>query len=184
VRENESYLVRVYQNQEKCEAEIRDAFHRAKRAKILTIRGENYFLSKKSLLRDISLNKRGDAFSIRVLVLVPESLHITEKLASSLGHSVDYIRRKMSITLSNLTHMTEQNPNIQVKCYNETPNFKLLLFDDVMFVSVYIRAKNDLNTPMLRIAREQIVLFTGFEKEFDDLWERAVTPETIMDGRV
>ncbi len=184
VRENESYLVRVFQNQKQCEAEIKETFRRAKRTRILTIRGENYFLSKNSLLNEIALSKRGDGFSIRVLVLIPESSHINEKLARTLDHSATDIKRKMHRALDNLMHMAEQNPNFQIRCYNEPPNFKLLLFDDVMFFSVYLRAKNDLNTPMLRITREEPVLFSGLEKEFEDLWERAIKPESIIDGRV
>jgi hypothetical protein len=60
----------------------------------------------------------------------------------------------------------------------------MLLFDNVMFISAYMKAKNDLNTHMLRITREDVVLFTCLEKEFDNLWEQSSVLGSIIDGRV
>lgn len=185
VKLNESYLIKVYPNQDKCESEIIEAFRRAKKVKILTIRGEKYFLSTKSLLRDITMTKRGEDIDIKVLVLVPESSHITERLARSLGHnSPENIRKKMNMSLTNLKHIAEQNTNFQVRAYDRTPILKMLLFDNVMFISAYMKAKNDLNTHMLRITREDVVLFTCLEKEFDNLWEQSPVLGSIIDGRV
>ena len=61
---------------------------------------------------------------------------------------------------------------------------KYFLFDDVMFVSAYLKAKNDGNSHMLKISRNDIVLFACLEKEFDDLWVRSVVPARVVDGRV
>jgi hypothetical protein len=184
---NESYLVQVYPNQETCEQEIVERYRRAKKVKILTIRGEKYFLGSKSLLRDITKEKlkTEEELDIKVLVLVPESPHITDRLARSLGpQQPEDIRKKMGMSLDNLKHLADQNTNFQVRCYDKTPIIKMLMFDDVMFVSAYLKAKNDRNTHMLRISRNDIVLFACLEKEFDDLWVRSVVPARVIDGRV
>ncbi len=184
---NESYLVQVYPNQETCEQEIVERYRRAKKVKILTIRGEKYFLGSKSLLRDITLGKlkTEEELDIKVLVLVPESSHITDRLARSLGpQQPEDIRKKMGMSLNNLKHLADQNTNFQVRCYDKTPIIKMLMFDDVMFVSAYLKAKNDSNTHMLKILRNDIVLFACLEKEFDDLWVRSVVPARVVDGRV
>src|SRR5579884_792376 len=159
-----------FPNQKACESRIRDACAKAKKVKILTIRGEQYFQGTRSLLRDLCLEKRGKGFSIEVLVLSPESQHITEELAESLGHSsAGRTKKRMHNVLDNLKHMEEENENFLVKCYEITPIFKLLFFDDVLFVSAIIGPKNDYNAKMYQITREEGTLFSGFERYFDEL---------------
>jgi len=164
-----------------CESQICDAFRTARTIKILTIRGEKYFLSSRSLLYDLYLSKKGKDSAIKVLVLSPESNHITEELARNLHHdSAESTRRKMRIALENLKHMAEQNKNFEVRCYQETPIFKTLMFDGVMFVSSFAAdggPKNDHNAKMYRITREGNSVFTGLEKHFDELWKRSVSPQ-------
>jgi hypothetical protein len=170
-------LVLEYPNQDSCESCIQEAFNIAKKVKILTIRGQKYFLGSKSLLYDVCLTKREKGCSIEVLVLSPKSSHITNDLAEDLGHnSTERIRSKMRISLDNLRHISEQNPNFQAKCYDETPNFKMLLFDNVMFVSSFAGGgpKNDSNVKMLEMKREGNPLFIGIERYFDELSKRSV----------
>ncbi|HEV2583171.1 MAG TPA: hypothetical protein VGT44_20085 [Ktedonobacteraceae bacterium] len=181
----EHYFIHSYPNQDVCESKIQAAFRSAKKVKILTIRGERYFSGARSILHDICKNKQDEGCTIQVLVLSPGSSHITDALSANLGHSSsERTRRKMQNTLLELRHLEESNHNIQVKCFNETPNFKMLMFDDSMFVSVYIKAKNDRNTNMLRVRREHQVLFTGLERDFDDLWKRSFAAKDVLDGRV
>ena len=122
-----------------------------------------------------------------MLVLSPNSDHITEALARKLGHDdAGYIKTKMRIALQNLRHLSETNDKFKVKCYSETPNFKILLFDDVMFVSSFAQGgpKNDHHTKMLQIKRDGNPLFVGFERLFDDLSRRSVTVSNEVVGRV
>jgi len=164
-----------FENQVVCEENIQKACEKAKKIKILTIRGEKYFLGSRSLLRDMCLEKRGDGYSIEVLVLSPDSNHITEKLGASLGKNPEQVRARMLIELENLRHIMKINGNIRVKCYMESPNFKILIFDDEMFVSSFAQGgpKNDLNAKMFHATRDKNPLFAGFERFFDDLSGRA-----------
>ncbi len=165
-------------NQDACESYIKEAFRNAKKVKILTIRGQQYFLSSRSLLYDMCLTKKDKGFNIEVLVLSPESSHITEDLAGELGHnSVERIRKKMRIARDNLNHLAEQNANFRVRWYDETPNFKILMFDDIMFVSSFAGGgpKNDRNAKMFQIARDNNPLFLGFERYFDNLSKRSIS---------
>lgn len=179
--ENHNNSVVEYPNQEACESLIQEAFSEAtKVVKILTIRGQKYFLSSRSLLYDICLTKREKGFRVQILVLSPESSHITGELAEDIGHnSAERIRRKMRIALENLKHLAEQNPNIQIMCFDETPNFKILMFDDIMFVSSFAAGgpKNDHNAKMYRLTRNDSALFLGLEKYFDDLSNRSFSPD-------
>ncbi|HEX6480315.1 MAG TPA: hypothetical protein VF043_15865 [Ktedonobacteraceae bacterium] len=174
-------------NQEACESHIQEVARNAKKVKILTIRGEKYFLGPKSLLYDLYSLKQTTGAKIEVLVLSPESDYITEEHASNLGHrSAEEIREKMRIILNYVAHIAKQHKNFEVRCYNESPNFKILLFDDVMFVSSFAAgtAKNDKNAKMLQITREGDPLFMGLERHFDDLLKRSVPPESILGRRV
>lgn len=164
-----------FENQVACEPDIQRACEKAKKIKILTIRGENYFLGKRSLLRNICLEKRGDGYSIEILVHSPDSEHITKKLGMSLGRHPEQVRERMIIVLNSLRHMMEDNRNIRAKCYTESPNFKILMFDDEMFVSSFAQGgpKNDHNTKMFQITRDKNSLFAGLERFFDDLSGRA-----------
>ena len=169
-----------YSNQLACENIIAEKFSCARIAKILTIRGERYFAGTRSLLHDICLEKKENGHHVEVLVLSPGSGHITTKLAENLGHnSADRIRRKMENALNYLRHLEVLNPNIRVKCYDETPNFKILMFDNVMFVSSFAGGgpKNDMYAKMYYLTREGNPLFTGFERYFDNLSKRSVSAQ-------
>jgi hypothetical protein len=167
-----------FPNQDACESKIQRAFRDARRkVKILTIRGEKYF-SPRGLFQDLYLPIRTKNCRIEVLVLSPESDHITDELARELGQgSARAIRQKMRDVLEDfLKPLASQKKNFEVKCYDGTPIFKILLFDDTMFVSVFTEPQNDRYAKMLQIAREH-PLFTGFERYFEDLWKRSVPPK-------
>ena|SRR5947209_9277437 len=171
-----STWIREYPNQETCEYDIQDAFRQAKKVKILTIRGKKYFLGGMSLFYNLYQEKRTKNlnFSVKVLVLSPESPHVTNELAQDIGqYSAKQIKSNMETVLDVLKDFAKENKNFEVRCYDETPNFKVLLFDDVMFVSAFTEPKNDRNAKMLRITREGTPLFRGLEKHFDDLWKRS-----------
>ena len=59
----------------------------------------------------------------------------------------------------------------------EKPNFKILLFDDVMFVSSFAMniRHNDQNAKMFQIKQVGNPLFAGFERVFDSLWEHSAS---------
>jgi hypothetical protein len=176
--------LKIYENQEACEPYLRDAFRNAGKVKILTVRGEKYFADEHSLFKKILREKQGRNCIIQVLVLSPKSNHINDKLAQDLGqHSAEAIKVKMQLVLKILVDLENQNKNFAVRCYDETPNFKLLLFDDTMFVSAFIEPKNDQNSNMLRITREGTPLFKGLENHFDESWKHSVTPTSVLDGR-
>lgn len=175
-------------NQEACESHIREASCNAKKVKVLTIRGEKYFLGLRPLLQDLCKSKRSKDSSIEVLVLSPDSYHISEELAASLDHeSAEEIKTKMHIVFDYLNHLANRIKNFEVKCYDERPNFKILLFDDVMFVSSFADGgpKNDHSAKMLQIRRDGNPLFVGFERYFDDLSKRSIsTEDNAFSGRV
>jgi transcriptional regulator with XRE-family HTH domain len=168
-------LIVEFRNQEECEFYIRKAARHSRKVKILTIRGEKYFVGSKSLLSDTL--KGAKAPTIELLVLSPESRHITEGLAKKLDHgSAEEIREKMHLIRDNLKFLARRHKNFEVRCYDEKPNFKILIFDDVMFVSSYAgeEPKNDRSAEMLMI-REGNTLFMGFERHFDELVKRSVS---------
>src|SRR5260370_42245865 len=76
--EQNSLNIRMFKNQHVCEFEIRREAHRAKTIKVLTIRGNEYFVGKKSIFHPIL--EEGNA-AIDLLVLSPQAEHITEELA-------------------------------------------------------------------------------------------------------
>ena len=168
--------VTVYPNQETCEEKIKEACRAARKIKILTIRGAKYFAIGKSLLRELCEAKRGSGFIIEVLVRSPQDEGITEDLSRRLGHrSAERVKSNMRHVLEYLKQMEGENQNFVVKYYEGTPIFKILLFDDIMYVSPIIGAKNDNNARMLQITRGH-PLFAGFENLFDDLWQNSQRP--------
>lgn len=163
-----------FASQTACEDQIREAAAITRRAKILTIRGEKYFMGPYSLLYNLCDPRRSNPVSVKVLVLSPESSHISNELASRLEHeSVEEIRDKMRHSLDNLKYHARRNENFEVNCYQGSPNFKILLFDSVLFVSSFVGGgpKHDHSVPVFEMVREGNPLFAGFERYFDDLWE-------------
>ncbi len=179
-RQHNSIVVE-YENQLACEEYIQEEFVKAKTIKILTIRGKKYFDGPKSFYDNILPKKQTKNYTIEVLVLKPEAEHITDKLANDLGQrSAKQVQRKMKSTLETLKDIAAENKNLKVKYYEETPNFKILMFDDVMFISSFIGANNDQQVKMLRISRADNPLFMGLERYFDSLWLRSSFPDEDM----
>jgi DNA-binding XRE family transcriptional regulator len=160
-------LISVFRNQKACEDNIREASQSAKKIKVLTIRGDKYFVGTMSLLHDAIVGKKT---SIEALVLSPEAEHITEELAGELQHSsANEIRGKMLISLKYLKDLAQMYENFSVNYYNRKPIFKMLIFDDLLFVSSFaLRVpKNDLKAEMYKIPRGNS-LFAGFEAIYDE----------------
>lgn len=169
---------KMFQSQQMCELEIRKEVQRARTIKVLTIRGDKYFVGTQSIFHQII---EEETATIELLVLSPEAEHITEELARSLQHkSAEEIREGMRQSLDYLMRFVRRYKNFSVKCYKEEPIFKLLIFDDVMFVSSYAREipKNDENAEMLMIW-EGNSLFGGFEKHFHELSKRSAFPGDV-----
>jgi hypothetical protein len=187
VQLRESSSVVEFINQEACETHIQEASHNAKKVKILTIRGEKYFLGPNSYLHHLCTSKRAKDSIIEVLVLSPDTKHLTDDLAVNLDHeSAEEIREKMRVVIQYLILLASKVRNFEVKCYDERPNFKILLFDDIMFVSSFAGGgpKNDHRAKMLQIVRDGNPLFVGFECMFDDLSRRSVAVNSVVGGRV
>lgn len=172
----QSNSITEFSSQKKCEPEILEASLQARKVKILTIRGEKYFIGSKSILSHFfSLDVQKEDVNIEVLVLSPDAKHITNELAETLEHhSAEEIRETMRIDFEYLKLLSRRYKNFQVRYYIQKPNFKLLFFDDILFVSAYVTSKNDDHANMFKMAREGNSLFIGFEKLFDELWEKSV----------
>jgi transcriptional regulator with XRE-family HTH domain len=173
-------LVTVFPSQRACEEHIREAARTAKKVKIMTVRGEKYFMGSRSLLHNLCNPKRNPGAHVKVLVLSPASPHITEQLAVRLDHeSSEEMRDKMQHSLNNLKFYAQRNKDFEVRCYWESPNFKILRFDNIMFVSSFVGGgpKNDHSARMFQMVRDSNPLFAGFDRYFDDIWERARPPE-------
>ena len=161
-----------YQNQRACEDKIVEACVKSRKIKILTIRGERYFAGNNSILYKPCLAKRESGSEIKVLVLSAEAPHLTDENAKALEHdSAEEIRGKMRSAHSYLQYLTIHNRNFRVRYYNNSPNFKLLIFDNIMFITAIVGSKNDDRVKMFQISKEDNPLFTGFERYFDSLWE-------------
>jgi transcriptional regulator with XRE-family HTH domain len=170
----ESEIFTVYPNQRACEDEIRESSLHAKNIKILTIRGNKYFQGQMSILSHLCSLDMTKEQIVRVLVLSPESDHITEELAERLKHpSSEEIRVGMRFVFDYLKYIASRKVHFQLKYYTQSPNFKILLFDDIMFVSAFITAKNDDFVRMIKMMRENNPLFAGFENYFDLLWDNS-----------
>lgn len=172
-----SFSVTEYPSQDVCMPQIVDAYRRARMAKILTIRGERLFGGKESFLFKLVEKRSGD-HSTKLLVLNPAADQIVRGRASQLGQRrPDDVLEKMVADYQQLAYLAKHNQNFEVKCYFEVPNFKILMFDDVMFFSCYVSAKNDSQTPMLRIVGKDTFLYKGLDGYFDALWQRAMFME-------
>jgi transcriptional regulator with XRE-family HTH domain len=165
-------VLKIFQSQQDCEPFIREAARQARTIKILTIRGDKYFIGTTSWLHSVVVE--GQA-RVEVLVLSPEAAHITEDLAEKLQHkSAEEIKRKMRMSLDYLKSLAGIYKNFSVRCYHQRPNFKILIFDDLMFISSFARKvpKNDQSAEMMML-RQGNALFAGFEELYDEWLERS-----------
>jgi len=174
VYQGQGNMITEFENQLACESQLIEHFREAKVIKILTIRGSHYFLGHRSLFFDLCELKTGRGYSIELLVLALDAPHLTDEHAKSIGHaSSAEVKTVMANMFEYLKVIRRHNRNFVVRFYKEEPIFKILLFDDVMFVSAFVAPKNDRNAKMWRMIREGNPLFAGLERYFDDLSKRS-----------
>src|SRR5579863_1589956 len=166
---NQDRPIKVFQNQKACEEEIKAAALEAKKVKILTIRGDKYFSGSTSLLYELCTSQRTD-FTLQVLLLSPDAERPNNQSAAELHYTAFKIAR-MRLVQEHLEIYRLNNKKIEVRYYTEEPNFKVLVFDDILFVSAFVTTKNDQNATMFKMSKAGNPLFIGFERLFDEWWQ-------------
>lgn len=168
-------ILRVFDNLEICEQEMKDDFRQCKQAKMLLQMGRREFGDRKgSWFWTIAQERQKVDKEIKILRASQKSPYFSEQRAISRGKSyerwqTDLNRLKVEI----YSLRKEYHVNIQDVPHKEPFLWRIFIFDDYAYISGYLyESKNDNYAKVYKMIRGEESLFTIFEKYFDYLWEK------------
>jgi hypothetical protein len=158
----------------------RDYFHKSlsnlpanvRKIRILAVHGMRIWKNAGFVNR---LNSSASAY-IQVLLLDPNCREVLASRAdeSPADLSVESIKADIDAALRHVCHLGVRCPNLQVKFYRRLPSFSMVLLDDMMYLTGYLKGLNSQNSPSCRLERRQSPgLYELFDDYFSRLWDES-----------
>jgi len=125
-----------------------------------------------------SIASAGTISQIRVLYLHPASQHAAPR-ANQVGESIDSFVKAIELGIVKLRELQEQSQHsISLKLYDAKPTWRIIRFDDTMFVSTYVPGKEGQSSQMLKLVpHDDGVLFAAFSLVFEEMYLSAIEDE-------
>lgn len=165
--------------------EIQDELSRSKTVKILGIAGyENIGLGPgKAVLYDILQNKKDDFDNIEIILLNPETSDkdvldskyevITKRIIdiNKENYSEEILKREIydSTEIIKKLNNVGRKRNVALYYNNNTPVFRIMMFDSIAYIGTYKGGFHGHETPILKLEKNKedgISLYHDFEKYF------------------
>lgn len=166
-------IIKIYNSFHDAFGDIRDCFATSRQISLLLYIGRREFGEDESLFLDL-LEKRikqKDNFELRILHSSPNSPHLSQQKANRLGRRKEKWISQIEKVRENIIKASAKSDNVRVFSHKEPYIWRMLIFDDIMFVSGYIQdTKNDKKAPVFCIKDGKDSLHTVFYKYYNHLW--------------
>ena len=113
---------------------------------------------------------------IQCLMLSPKSKYVEARQKENPTRTIDGLIKHIEAGLDLLKTTKEQNnlSKFEIRTYDEHPSFRIIIIDDLAYVSFYPRGSAD-QIKVLVVEKGKSWLYDAFEKYFDTVWERSIT---------
>ncbi|MEQ8664077.1 MAG: hypothetical protein RLW62_24940, partial [Gammaproteobacteria bacterium] len=138
-------IVKVYGSLEEAFPDLRASFRSARRISLLLHIGRQEFGVKDSLFTHLLEEKVGAEpdLEVRILHIAEDSPFLSEERARTLGKRHDKWLRDVHYVRSQIETASKKAPNVQVLPHREPFVWRLMIFDEVMYVSGYLHSTNN-----------------------------------------
>ncbi|MFD0686827.1 helix-turn-helix domain-containing protein [Actinomadura fibrosa] len=169
-------IATVYPSQADVAREMRQRAATASAVDILAVRVLGLVALNDSLLRG-PLTGRDTPVDVRVLLLDPDAPSAVVR-AEEITESVESFAAGTRLSLARLAELyTHPRVRLEVRLYDELPTWRMVAFDDVLFLSAFSAAHEGHRSGGYKLtASEDGVLHAGFRRQYDDMWRRARRP--------
>ncbi|WP_405484850.1 helix-turn-helix domain-containing protein [Nocardia sp. NBC_00511] len=160
----------TYLSQEAAAAEIRDLTTKAKHVDVLAVRGLGILGLNGSLLREVLAP---DA-QLRVLLLAPDS-DAARARAEEIGESAESFSVGIRLSVARIKELTQTSRMAEVYVYAESPVWRIIRLDDVLFVSAFTVYREGHSSSVHRIEPNQRgILHHAFVRMLEQAFTNAV----------
>jgi transcriptional regulator with XRE-family HTH domain len=166
-------IAAVYTVQADASRELRKHAATASSIDILAVRALGLIALNDSLLRG-ALETRTTPVDVRVLLLNPDS-QATPLRAAETGESPEAFAAGIRLALGRLADLGAQPAiRLQTAIYDALPVWRMLAFDDILYLSAFTAAAEGHRSGMYKLAAAgDGVLHAGFRRQFEDTWRHA-----------
>lgn len=166
-------IARVFERQADAETELQAAAGTASLLDLLAVRALGLIGLTDSLLRG-ALASRADRVRVRVLLLDPDSPAAAAR-ASEIGESAEALTAGIRLCMARLAELADYPAvDIQVAAYADLPTWRIIRFDDTLYLSAFSRWSEGHRSGMYKLAAASNgVLHAGFVRHFEDVWQRS-----------
>jgi transcriptional regulator with XRE-family HTH domain len=166
-------IARVFRDQAEANAELTVQAANAGQVDLLAVRALGLIALNDSLLRG-PLSRRTEPVRVRVLLLDPESPMAAAR-AAEIGESLGSFTAGVRLALARLAEFADDPVvRVQVAVHGELPVWRMLRFDDVLYLSAFGLSAEGHRSGMYKFtAAANGVLHGGFLRQFDAAWQQA-----------
>lgn len=157
---------REYKNQKKALKSIKRDAHNSTTLRVVTMKGDTFSNpSESGELHDLLINGPREQ---KYLVSNPNNPYVVQR-----GKELKNNNLKMGIqnSIGCFEEIASNNPNIEIRQHNEILRFRLIIFDNSLYLSFQSTDTPGKLSPMQRYIRSSSG-YSALEAYFDDLWEK------------
>lgn len=154
-----------YKNQKKALHAIKKDAQRSSTLKVISMKGDTFSSPNAGDLNSLLLN--GPAKQM-YLISNPENPYVIQR-----GKELNYNNFKMGIqnSIGCFKEAASKNSNIELRMHNEILRFRLIIFDDCLYLSFQSTDTPGRESPMQRYIRSSSG-YSALDAYFNDLWDK------------
>jgi transcriptional regulator with XRE-family HTH domain len=165
-------ITQIFASQGEAAEEISGRARDAKRIDLLVVRALGLIGLNESLLRQAVTGQRREPLRLRVLLLDPDCEAASIR-AKEIRESPASFRAGINLSIARLEELTGQaDIDVSVRKYRALPVWRCIRLDDVLYLSMFHPSSEGHQSSVYKLVAAQYnLLWTGFERQFDEVWQ-------------
>jgi len=160
-------IVRKYSSQKSAQKRMLNDFHNSDTISVFAVRGGTFsdVVHEETPFNNEVKNQNKKA---RYLISSKDNAHV-ESRGKELG--MKNLGDAVGLSISNFMDLKKENNNISLRLHKEEAKTRIIIFDNVIYVSLYKKEMASRKSPVYRIRKESD-LWNIFSLEFEEKWKK------------
>lgn len=166
----------VYSSYDKAKSDIKKDVDISPFVKIMCIRGRSFIQPDEELSVLASTRQT----HVKYLLSSPQNPYLKMR-ANELGHDLDIYIQDVKSNLEQLYNTSRGINNIETRVHNEAPVFRLIILENGIYFSFFVKIKMGKQLSVFR-AKSNSIIYKGLNRYFDYVWETSNKYTVTMGG--
>jgi hypothetical protein len=155
-----------FKNQKKALKSIRRDAKKSDMMRVIAMKGDTFsYPGDAGELRDLLIRGPGKQ---KYLISNPDNPYVLQRGIELNNHN---LKKGIENSIGNFKEIIEKNPNIKLRKHNEILRFRLIIFDDSLYLSFQSTDTPGKLSPMQRYIKPSSG-YSALEAYFEDLWKK------------